>query len=110
MNPESLVGAATATYRDEIRLPQPKPWPWAILADEEELLREFDHPRTGFWLVRVRDGSFRLVAEEENPRRWWACDLPGVSSESEAHWVATGVILAYDRGRRASRITPEERP
>jgi hypothetical protein len=94
------VDLAIATHRVEIRLPLPGPWPWAILGDDEEFVREFSHPRTGFWLVRVRDGSYRLVAEEEDPRRWWACDLVGARSESEASSIASGVILAYDLGRR----------
>ena len=100
--------AAIATHRVEVRLPRRKPWPWAILTDDEEFLREFDHPRTGFWLVRVRDSSFRLVAEEEDPRRSWACDLPGALSEAEAHSIAAGVILSYDLGRRASGLVLEE--
>ena len=107
MNPPDPVRAAIATRRDEVRLPRSAEWPWAILADDEEFLREFDHPRTGFWLVRVRDGSFRLVAQEEDPRRWWACDLPGALSEWDAHSIAGGVILSYDLGRRAAGPVPE---
>lgn len=84
MNPPDLVKQAIATCRHEVRLPLPKPWPRAIPADDEELARELEHPRTGLWLVRLPGGSFRLVAEEEDPRRWWACDLPG--AVSEFHW------------------------
>jgi hypothetical protein len=107
MNTEDPVGAAIATCRVETRLPRPRPWPWAILADDEEFLREFDHPRTRFWLVRVQDGSFRLVAEEDDPRSWWVCDLPGALSERDASSIAEGVILAHDLGRLGRWGSPD---
>jgi len=105
---------AMRTCREEDRLPRPKPWPWAILAEDEEFAREYeDHLgiAEAFWLVRVvggdsrSPGSWRLVAEEREPRRWWVCDIVGPRSFGQADSIAQGLVAAYDLGRRGrSRV------
>ena len=101
---------AIDSWREEPRVPQAKPWPWAILAADEEFVREYDDHlgfAEGFWLVRVADGSglrepgsWRLVGEERDPRRWWALDIAGPCSFSDADAIARSLIAGYDLGRR----------